>query len=74
MRGGDGVSRYYDLAIGGLVKFTGEQVCHKCEKGMMIPVDGDGYNWMLECYDENTGSGCGNIIHVSVAVSVEVTA
>lgn len=67
------MSRYYDLAIGGLVKFTGEQVCHKCEIGKMIPLDGDGYNWTLECYDENTVSGCGNIIHVSVNVSVEVT-
>ncbi len=74
------VSRYYDTAIGGLVEFTSPTGwCHKCEKGIMIPFDGDGYNWVLVCYDESTGkkfreqgSGCGNIIHVSVNVSVEV--
>ena len=74
------MSRYYDRAIGGLVEFTGTEVCHKCGEGMMIHFDGDGYSWALQCYDDNTGkkfreegSGCGNIIYVSVNVSVEVT-
>jgi len=76
------MSRDYDMfkAIGGLVDFTGYVGCHKCGEGLMIHFDGDGYSWLLECYDENTGkkfqeegSGCGNIIHVSVHVRVEVT-
>ena len=71
--------RNYDTAMGGLVTFTGTEVCHKCGEGMMKMFDGDGYHSVLRCYDENTGmkfhdegSGCGNIIYVHVSVDVEV--